>query len=115
MELQDNNLYANGYIVNFEEEREQMLLRSLLPIEAKNEDRYHTVRYDDSLSRLAGKYYSGAVEDASKYWYVIADANNVLDPMDLSEWVGKDILIPDILRVRLMIFDDGSSSSKAIY
>lgn len=103
MELRDNNLYVNGEIIVFLEDGEEILTRELLVIEPKVEDKYHTVVDNDYLDKLADEYYSDFVSDASKYWWVIADANNIYDPTDISDLVGTDILIPDILRVRLLI------------
>lgn len=103
IEVRDNNLYANGYINSYPDDDELELLRSLLVIEPKEEDEWHTVVYNDRIDILAWKYYGTVVTDASKYWWVIADANNIYNPLDLSELIGKKILIPNILRVRLLV------------
>lgn len=103
IEVRDNNLYVNGSVVVFPAEGEQILQRDVLTIVPKNNDKYHTVTVFDRIDILAYKYYSPFVEDASKYWWVIADANNIMNPLDLSEYVGQRLLIPDILRVRLLL------------
>lgn len=103
LELRDNNLYVNGYINNYPSDGELELLRPLLIIEPTELDEWHTVVDNDELTRLAWRYYKGRVTDASKYWWVIADANNIYNPLDLTELVGTKILIPDILRIRLQL------------
>lgn len=103
IEVRDNNLYSNGFIYVYPDDDELELLRPLLNIEAAEEDEWHTVTESDRLDKLAWKFYKNVVSDASKYWWIIADANNIYNPLDLSELVGKSILIPDILRIRLML------------
>jgi hypothetical protein len=95
------NLYANGAIVNFGDE--QVLIRDLVEIKPLINDRYHTVQKGDRLDMLAYKFYSGLVENPARYWWVIADANFIFDPLDISEYVGQRFLIPDIVRVKLSI------------
>ena len=104
LELRDNNLYAAGGYLNYYADSDEVeLLRDTLVINPTEEDEWHTVLYGDNLSKLAWQKYSSWVADASKLWFIIADANGIYDPMDLSEFVGKDILIPNYLKVRLLI------------
>lgn len=99
LEIPENNLYVNGSIVDFGDE--QILQREKLVIIGTELDTYHTVKDEDRLDLIANKRYSGKVPDASKYWWVIADANNIQNPLDLSDLVGSEILIPDILTIKL--------------
>ncbi len=105
VELRDNNLFVNGTILDFGGD-EQIFVRELLPIKPKNEDKYHVVINGDRLDKLAYSYYNNVVEDSSKYWWVIADANDIFNPLDLSDFIGREILIPDLPRVRLQIYDN---------
>ena len=98
--LKENNPYSIGYVVDFNE-TESILVREPLIIKGDETDKYHTVTEFDRIDTLAWKYYRNFVEDASKYWWIIADANNIHNPLDLSDFVGKQILIPDIVRVKL--------------
>lgn len=100
--VRDNNLYANGYIIDFGD-GDSILEREPLVIEAQNDDKYHTVKTEDRIDVLAWRNYKNAVADAGKYYWVIADANNIDHPLDLEDLIGTDILIPDILRVRLLL------------
>jgi hypothetical protein len=52
------------------------------------------------LDALAERYYGGIVTDASKYWWILADANGIPNPLDLSNVVGSMLLIPDLFRVQ---------------
>lgn len=103
IELKGNNLYRNGEIFAFEGTDEQLLYRELLSIKGTEKDTYYTVLMNDRIDLIAYKHYKNQVEDASKYWWVIADANNITDPLDLSEYIGKEILIPNILNTLMIL------------
>lgn len=102
IELRGNNLYRNGEVIQFED-GESILVRELIPFEGTVKDEYYTVRLEDRLDLIAYKHYSRIVEDSSKYWWVIADANNIHNPLDLSEHLGVELLIPNILNVLLKL------------
>lgn len=107
IELKPNNLYINGIVVFFDSEDttsdEQMLIRNILDIPSTIGDRVHTVTQYDRIDKLAYNYYKDKVSDPSKYWWVIADANDIQNPLDLTDYVGTDIVIPDILKVPLYV------------
>jgi len=100
LELRDNNLYATGRIIEFSD-GEALLTREPLKVIGNELDKYHTVTAFDRIDVLAWKYYKNFISDASKYWWVIADANYIINPLDLSDFIGKEILIPDLARIRL--------------
>lgn len=100
--LNGNNVYRNGSILLFDE-GDGMLVRDTIDFVGGGEDMYHTVKQADRIDLLAYNYYKNRVADASKFWWVIADANNIENPLDLSEFVGKDILIPNIMNALLTI------------
>ena len=101
--LRKNNVYANGRIIDFDD-GEQLLLRSFnFSIDMFEEFDYHTVVDDETLSDIAFRKYRFKVKDPSKYWYVIADVNEIHDPLDISEYVGSSIVIPNILEVKRLI------------
>lgn len=104
IELSITNLYANGYIVSFDDgSGEQMLLVDPLSIKASEGDIYHPYVNGERLDQIAWKYYSGQVVNASKLWWVIAFANNIFNPFDMSEYAGAHLLIPDIQKILLHI------------
>lgn len=102
MEIRENNLYRNGFILVFDD-GEELLLRDYIKVFKSDGDRYHTVTSIDRIDLLAYEYYKDIVADASKFWWVLADANEILEPLDLSALTGKDIIIPNIINVLLNI------------
>jgi hypothetical protein len=100
MEVRVNNLFRNGKLFELDK-GEVLLLREPILYQGGPQDLYHKLKDLESLDMLAYRYYSKFMEDASKLWWVIADANDILDPMDLSDYVGKNLLIPRIDTVML--------------
>lgn len=100
--LPSNNLYRNGQVFVFSD-GDEMLLREPLAFEATLTDRYHVLKIQDTLDYLAWYYYKDIVADPSKFWYVIADANGIINPLDLSDRVGEELLIPNIIKAELRI------------
>jgi len=97
--IPSSNLYQNGRIIQFDT-GEQILLRDLLTKEDFDNFEYHTVKDDEELTVIAYKFYAAKIKDASKYWWVIADVNNIFNPYDISDLVGKELLIPNILDIK---------------
>ena len=102
LELRENNLYQNGKVYEFPT-GEQLLLRDIIPFKGTLTDSYHIVTTEDRLDILAWQYYKDTVVDPSKYYWVIADANNIFNPLDLADYVGKESLIPNITKALLLI------------
>lgn len=97
---QFNPYFLNGSIVAFED-GEQEMDRENLSFQPSQLDRYHTVQINDMLDALAYRFYDGILFNPDKYWWLIADANEIINPLDLSDWIGKKILIPDPLSAGL--------------
>lgn len=102
MTVRDNNIYQNGRVIDFGE-GEQMLIRSKVALEGSITDIYHTLKRGERLDQVAYKYYSNFVEDSSKYWWLIADVNNIHNPLDISDLVGTSLLIPNLTKAVLQI------------
>jgi hypothetical protein len=100
--LSGNNVYRNGVVSKFSD-NEGLLDRDNMDFVGKDEDVYHSLVKSDRLDLLAHRYYKNRVEDSSKFWWVIADANNIENPLDLTELIGTDILVPNILDVLLKL------------
>lgn len=103
IQLSDNNLYAYGYLNVYAEDNSVQLLRTKLDITAEAGDQYHTVIQGDRIDLIAFKFYKKIVDDSSKLWWIIADANNVQNPLDISSFIGTVFLIPDYFRVNLIL------------
>lgn len=100
--VRENNLYVNGRIIDLGS-GESELVRDVIAYQANQDDEYYTVKQDDEITRIAYEKYKDFVPDASKYWWAIADANNIENPMDLSDLVSQEILIPNIFSIKLLI------------
>lgn len=105
--LRESNLYAHGRVVVYEDGAVE-LERDFPVYQGNQRDTYYTVKNSDTLDRIAWQHYKDEVETeaAEDYWYVIADANQIENPLDLSEYVGKEILIPNVLNFRLLYGND---------
>jgi len=100
IELKDSDLYSAGRVIAFSN-GDKILQRDLIEYKPTQPDKYHTVIQGDRLTALAYKYYSSVTETPSRYWKFIADANNILNPLDISEYIGRNIIIPDFNLIRL--------------
>lgn len=100
-----NNLFANFNAYYIELEDGQLwLVRERLVIPTHATDNFHTIKDNDELTTIAWKWYKNYVEDASKYWWIIADANpQIRNVVQLRNYVGQDILIPAFNRVQMLL------------
>lgn len=102
-DLRLNNPYSIGVIEEFDN-GELSLVRNELNIEIDITDSsFHIVTNFDRIDLLAYEFYKDTTVDASKYWWVIADANNITNPLDLSDFIGSRIYIPDLQKVLLQL------------
>ena len=94
--LNVSNLYArNGRVINMQDGT-QLLVRTPLVWVAGDEDSYYKIKSGDTLDLITYKYYGGVVDDPEHLWWLLADANNIFNPMDISYLIGAEILIPNI-------------------
>lgn len=99
--LRDDNPYANGRINAYADGTAE-LDRDFPEYNGGEGDQYYTVKIGDELDEIAYRYYKNKLENAQRYWYVLADVNNIENPLDISDWVGRNIVIPDILNFKLI-------------
>lgn len=99
LDLDLDNMYASGKLFNMDDG--QLLLRSNITTEGKEDDIYMILREGQTLNHLAWVAYKDKVENPSRYWWVIADANNIQNPLDLSSFVGTELLVPNIDKILL--------------
>lgn len=95
IEVRENNLYTTGKLYDLGDD-EIILLREMILIEDFTDYDYYIVEADDELTSITNSVYKHKVDDASKYWWVIADVNFINKPWDLSSLIGKSIYIPNI-------------------
>lgn len=103
LQIRPTNLYNNGYIIDFPKDGESLLLRDLIDFPTDIADLYHTLVDNERLELIAYQYYGSQIERAAELWWVIADANGIMNPLDLSGYVGKELRIPNIQRVLLLL------------
>jgi len=98
----DFDLYFNGEIIQLEGGR-KVLRRKKIEYDRTEPDIYHLVLKGQTISWIAWFYYRNFTNPlrAMRYWKYIADVNNITNPLDLSELVGQQIVIPEYNRIRL--------------
>lgn len=86
-----NDIYNNGYIINYVE-GDRSLERTKIKHIEDIDDTTHTVIGGETLPSIAYKYYG-----TSRLWYLIADVNtHIINPFLLIP--GEELLIPNKLR-----------------
>lgn len=83
----NNHLYqTTGFTVNYKE-GDSSLQREKIVFLVSAEDKLHIVMDEDNLTQLAYRYYGNPI-----LWYIIADANNIENPFELT--TGESLQIP---------------------
>jgi hypothetical protein len=100
IQLKISNPYASGRMIVFADGT-GVLVRDAIDYVPQETDDYKYIGIDDTLSGIAMRYYRDKVQLPSHYYWVIADANKIRNPLDLSGWIGKQIVIPNILTFKL--------------
>lgn len=90
--LTTNLFNSRGFIVKYIE-GDMSLERMRLNPKPSPKDKLHTIRDFDTLWDLAYDFYGN-----SKYWWIIADVNKIINPFELE--VNSNLIIPDIDKVR---------------
>lgn len=91
------NAYQDGKI--FALESGNYTTRTPIVWQPQPNDKYYAIKKDDTLESIAQNAYQAYKENACLYWWLIADVNKIYTPLDLSNYIGKKIIIPDILRL----------------
>jgi len=95
MEFNQDNPFVTGFVMTYNEGDSSLERLPIKHVPSIN-DKLHTVRRWDNLSDLSYDYYG-----SSKWWWVIADVNNIFDPFNLTSNVS--IIIPDLAQIKLQI------------
>lgn len=90
LQLRQNNPYSVGSIFQFPE-GDVLLDRVPLTYVPSSTDRYYTVEQGESLWSIAGR---ADVFGQSKYWWIIADVNDIDNGFNLG--VGTTLIIPTL-------------------
>lgn len=116
LELRDSNMYSSGgFIVQLEGD-EQLLLRDTLEPKQEQTDQYRIFREGDNFRPMAWAFYKDLVDskNAKDYWYLLADRNNVFDPIENTiiqgdgdlinlESAKLEVVIPNVLSQQVEI------------
>jgi hypothetical protein len=100
-ELSNYNLYQENRIYQLENGEELQTRQPIVWTEQEG-DRSHIVSMDEPLDLIAYKYYNGKVENPERYWWLIAEVNQIDNPLDLSALIGTSITIPDVLALQFL-------------
>lgn len=92
--LQTTDLYVDAFIINYEEGDRSLQRRPIVHREDIG-DQYHTVKLTDTITSISYQYYKKPL-----YWYLIADANEIINPLDLE--LGQTLIIPNLERYELL-------------
>lgn len=103
LRIRRHNMFITGKIFDFPEDGEQLLLRDKIVYRSSVFDLSHSVKSNDTIWGIAYQHYRDKVQNPSRYWWVIADANDIFNPLDISELVGTEIIVPDISSVQLSL------------
>lgn len=95
LSLREYDPYQNGVIDVFPN-GDQLLRKIDIQYVENIEDKYHTVVKGETLTQIAYTEYIDEVEHPQFYYWIIALANQIDNPLDISYLVGQDILIPAI-------------------
>lgn len=95
-----SNMYADGKMVVFADGTGK-LKRTRVVYEPTEPDEYHTVKIGERITQIAYNRYKDKVPNPNHWYWVICDANSIRNPLDLSAFVGKTIVIPNILNFKL--------------
>lgn len=85
--------YTDSYKIIYQEGDESLERRPITHRE-DIDDKIYTIRDEDTLTLIAFKFYSEPL-----LWFIIADANNIIDPLELEP--GKNIIIPNLNRYEI--------------
>lgn len=89
----DRDLYTDGRMINYIE-GDQSLQRDRIIHREDLEDEIHTIKQGETLTSIAYRYYK-----KSKLWYLIADVNDIENPLCLK--IGADLIIPNYKKYNL--------------
>lgn len=81
--------YNNAHIIKYDDG--EYSLENVIPIPVLSDnDKIHTIMDGETLQSIAYRYYGD-----SGFWYQIAEANSIINPMDSNEvYIGRRLRIP---------------------
>tara|TARA_R110001599_G_scaffold305781_1_gene512171 strand:+ start:145 stop:456 length:312 start_codon:yes stop_codon:yes gene_type:complete len=92
--LRPDNPYSTGSIESFED-NQPILVREKILYKPAEDDDFHLVIQGEDLTTISFKWY-----ESSKYYWVLADVNNIENPLDLTGITG--LVIPSLDRTKTL-------------
>lgn len=102
MDISQNSLYNNAKLFQLNS-GEYLLNTNKFNWLSQSTDLVHTLKEDETLDYLAWLYYNNKRANAERYWWLIAKANNIYNPFLINNYIGKSLIIPDILFLDFVI------------
>lgn len=96
LQLEDENPYSTGYIIPLEDGKQILKREKLVYSFAVTRDKTHVVIEGETIFDIAFRWYAN-----SKLWFIIADANNIMNPFELT--MGSTLIIPDLDKFKLSL------------
>jgi spore germination protein YaaH len=95
IKLREDNPYVTGSIIKL---KDGTMLLERVPIvyNFTGEEKFKKVGEGDTLQDIAFNFFKN-----SKYWWIIADVNSIINPFELN--VGVSLTIPDIKGIKIRL------------
>ena len=93
--VRKDNPFTTGYVINYTQGDASLERTPIVYVPSVN-DRLHVVKKYDTLWDLSFDYYGN-----SKYWWVLADINDIINPFELTS--NTNLIIPDIARINILL------------
>lgn len=87
-EVNKDNPYASSLLYAFIDGTFSLERKPVLYKESEN-DKLYTIKVEDTIWHISYKAYGN-----SRYYYIIMDANNIINPFELTP--GDKLIIPDL-------------------
>lgn len=92
--------FSTGKIQEFDDGTQELDLGDFV-VQKTQQDQFVTPKTDERLDTIAFRSYRDLVPDGDKYYWVICVANDIEMALDEEEFVGKEIIVPNILDFKL--------------
>ena len=97
-ELSQDNPYADGIVFEYED-GSQELERNAYNYAISGLEKIHTVSEGETLEGIAYQYYRKMVNNPGRYVVLLAEVNQIDNPLNLSDLTGTQLIIPDVLKL----------------
>lgn len=94
--LKLSNLYSTGYFVSVDSVQIMKRNKIVYNTVSSINDRTHIIKGSETIWQISEDFYG-----ASKWYWVILDANDIENPLELL--MGSEILIPDLDLIKTLI------------